>query len=107
MSGYNGWQNRETWVINVWCTEELCEMAKEYVEQSRDELASGDQDLYSSAKELAEIFKDWFYECIMPESEKLHGVVQDLIYDSHICWFELAENHLEDAIHEAEIEGAH
>lgn len=41
MSDYNGWSNRETWLVNVWFNPESkddLECAKEFLEEAYDEL---------------------------------------------------------------------
>lgn len=41
---YNGWSNRETWLVNVWCNPESKEdvqSAKEYIEEQYDAIPDG------------------------------------------------------------------
>lgn len=64
MSGYNGWSNRETWLVNLWFgdnweTAEDVEMCEEYID---DEIA------------------------------KLPGWIQDFIDTHAIDWEELKDN---------------
>ena len=41
---YNGWSNRETWLVNVWFNPESradVEFAREYIEEQYDNIPSG------------------------------------------------------------------
>ena len=44
MSGYNGWTNRETWLVNVWFNPESredVEFARSYLEEQYDSIPDG------------------------------------------------------------------
>ena len=62
--GYNGWTNRETWLINVWFNPESredVEMARECFEEAYDQLPPFMKDFVSDNinwEELAEHFEE-------------------------------------------------
>lgn len=61
---YNGWRNRETWLINLWFGDDWETPA----------------DVYSTREYIEE------------ELIKLPGWVKDMVYDCEIDWEELEEN---------------
>lgn len=58
---YNGWSNRETWLINLW-----------YNPERKSDL-------------------DWIKDDFEQKVEALEPMLQDFIYDSSIDWEELEE----------------
>jgi hypothetical protein len=83
---YNGWTNRETWVINLWLGEDLRQTVTEYLEENEN----------ADKVEIANIIENLFDEMYDGELNQLSGVLRDLLYTSSINWVELAENYMED-----------
>jgi hypothetical protein len=75
---YNGWRNRETWLVNIWFGDMFTETAQE-----------GD-------KWDADAIKDYIEEYVSEECNGLGGFVGDLIDLSQIDWDTLAEHINED-----------
>ena len=68
---YNGWTNRETWLVNLWCgdnweTPDDVQASKEFIEDTITELPSWIQDfIYQGAvnwDELEKSFIDSLFE---------------------------------------------
>jgi len=70
MSDYNGWTNRETWLVNLWFIDGL------------------DSEEETTAEYLREMVEE-YVDSIVPAS----GFVADMINLSCINWTELAESH--------------
>lgn len=87
---YNGWNSYETWLVNVWMTNDQgsCEyweeVAREVLEYNEGEAAQ---------RNLAHILKEYFEEN-MPSVE---GLYADLLSSAlqEVDWDELAEHMLE------------
>ena len=75
---YNGWRNRETWLVNVWFGDYFTDMAQ-------------NDDPYD-----ADTIKDFIEEYIEETIGKMAGLVADLIDTSQIDWQTLAEHFNED-----------
>lgn len=101
---YNGWTNYHTWLVNLWESELLHDIAAQYVESHKDNLTSTDYmqhiDAEQAIEDVREQYKDWFYEHVYP---KVYGLAADLMAHTEIDWYTLAETHLEDALTEAGI----
>ena len=73
---YNGWTNRETWLVNIWFMDGLDgtePVTPDYLEEMVDEY-------------IGSIFDS------LPEGESA-GFIKDLIDTGCINWAELADNH--------------
>lgn len=66
---YNGWTNRETWLVNLWLGDHLQDMAEEGHAWDADGL------------------EDYVHEVIQPPTE---GLLADLCGLSMVDWVELA-----------------
>ena len=73
MSEYNGWTNRETWLVNIWFMDGL------------------DTEERISAEYLEEMVEEHVYNQI-----ETSGFVADMIDLGCINWAELADNHNSD-----------
>lgn len=95
MTTYNGWTNYETWLVNLWLTNDSgsCDYwAEQALEAVNDAL--GDEDprqeaAYSLAKTLEAYHDDMLEECGAPSS----GVFADLLNAAlgAVNWQEIAE----------------
>ena len=77
MGTYNGWTNRETWVINLHLGDSIFDIADE-----------------ATPEFLAELLQDFVYE--MLESESINPLFLDLIDLGAVNWREIAEHYLND-----------
>ena len=76
---YNGWTNRETWLINLW------------------NVFEGYQDDFNDVYEFSQFMKEQFEELCPPmvfESSVFSDLIGGAI--SNINWYELAEGLLEE-----------
>lgn len=69
MDGYNGWRNRETWLINVWFgdnweTPEDVDCTKEYFEEEMSQIPS--------------FLQDFIYDCSIDWDELREHVQRDM-----------------------------
>lgn len=83
---YNGWANYETWLVNLWLTED----------PHTEELISGwakEMEEY----ELARTLEDYVDDMIDAEDIR-SGLIQDFITSamSEVDWEELAQHYIED-----------
>ena len=86
---YNGWRNYETWVVNLWLTND--EVSYNYLyDLARETPNKG---------ELAEILKDdtedRYYD--LQDNSEVPGMFQDLLLRAinRVDWIEIAEHALE------------
>jgi len=91
---YNGWKNRETWLVNVW-----------YMDDMPNYFADMDQ-FHVEANELQESVQYIAEEC-EALSQLKPGLLSDFINGcwADVDWHELAE-HLNDTLAEMEKENA-
>ena len=82
---YNGWSNRETWVINLWLTNEEC-----YYHELRDIVKNFDT-VDEQAEELEQ------YVRFIAGADESIGITGDLLTTSlgRVSWREIAENNQE------------
>lgn len=80
MSKYNGWANRETWLINIWMGDDLCEWLLPTEGTSSTETADQIEELVRSMLEESGITDMWL----------------DFINIERIDWTELAEHYIEN-----------
>jgi len=97
---YNGWTNYETWLINVWMSNDegsyelWQETAVEYIEE-----AEGDTDKERAADAAADLARRLEDECEGDRPE-LTGVFADLLGSalSSVDWHEIASHLVTDAM---------
>ena len=96
---YNGWENYETWNVNLWLTNEestdseLTEMAQNsWNEAEADKTFTREENAVFA---LADTIKEWVEE-MTPELPA--SMFSDLLGAAlgSVDWREIAENHLED-----------
>jgi hypothetical protein len=76
---YNGWTNRETWLINLWMGDTLKYLS--FPEMDLDDLRDA----------LESYVVDFYEEADIPD------MWRDFIYLDSVNWLELARNYLEDS----------
>lgn len=80
---YNGWSTYETWLVNLWLTNDM-----------------QDDDLIASVKEVdttyeaKEILKDYVEEMVETSGVPDNGLVHDLLHGalSEVNWYEIVKN---------------
>ena len=92
MADYNGWTNKETWLVNIW-----------YMDSMPDYFADADQ-FHVEAEELREAVQYIAEEC-EALSQLPAGLLSDFISTcwADVNWYELAQ-HLNEALADAEAE---
>jgi len=92
---YNGWTNRETWVVNLWLTNDgdawLTEMTEDAIAG-----CDGDRDdaIYTLSQTLGQQHDD-----ALADIAGLSGVFADLLTGAlaRVNWYEIAEHCIADA----------
>lgn len=89
--GYNGWANYETWLVNIWLTNDSGSV--DYWEEVARDLWD-EEDPHKSERELADRLK----EEIMESQPELSGLFADMLSAafSEVDWDELASHYIED-----------
>ena len=95
MKKYNGWTNRETWLVNLYFGEAFYDYIKERLEEegALEQFNTNDQEAISK---IAVVYKDYvedYVESYLEEElEKLSSFLLDYIDLGLIDWYDLAEN---------------
>ena len=90
MPTYNGWVNRETWVINLHLSELMYNDAVEALRSFEYE------SFEDYVENLALGYEDMFNELCMPAEANM--LLLDLIRNQDICWSQLATHYGEEAV---------
>lgn len=104
---YNGWENRQTWCLNLWMTniEHVYRMWDYRAEKIVNAIDMSEQDFSvvsrQAVEELAEDMKSWFDDIVADGLTKSWqaSILADLIPDD-IYWEAIAEGFLEDHLDE-------
>lgn len=80
---YNGYKNRQTWVVSLYFAEEFYEYVQDLPEETK-----------KNPHTVAELLEDYLTEYIM-ELVDNNNFIMDLIDLGSIDWLELAEHTLE------------
>lgn len=72
---YNGWTNRQTWLINIWFMEGL----------------DGQEPV--TAEYLQEMVEEYIYDALESVPTNPRNFLQDIMDISDVNWDELADNH--------------
>jgi hypothetical protein len=89
---YNGWTNRETWLVTLYFSETLQDDMKECLHMYDGETPTENDLKYQIAGMLETCFENYLDE----ELEYLSNFIKDYLDFSLINWIELAENYLSD-----------
>jgi hypothetical protein len=95
-SKYNGWTNRNTWLVALWIDNE--QGSQEYViEQARELLESNDFDRDSATSDLATWLQD-YHDKIQEEQTGFTGVLANLLNTAlaFVEWHEIAKHYIDD-----------
>jgi uncharacterized protein YpuA (DUF1002 family) len=111
---YNGWTNRETWLVNLHFGDSFDSIIREEAEDSSssdlaeaievikaDEFAdeqSKNQEIGDVIQDIADRYKEFFEEMIYEDINGLSSFILDYIDFSLINWFELARDIYQDLI---------
>lgn len=79
MATYNGWANRETWLVNCWLGDYFYDLAYE--------------DKHSDITTLADIIEDHVWT-LLDESIESGSMWRDFIDLGCVDWYELAERYV-------------
>lgn len=90
---YNGWTNRETWLVNLWLSNDESTY-REALDTAR-ELLGTDHPRVALADWLQEFVELQVTDCCGTR----YGFVEDLAFTAaaHVNWFEVADGWLHDA----------
>ena len=85
---YNGWKNKETWLVNVWLNNDY-EMYQYYLGRVTD--------AWNNNGNVMEELKEIVWE-IYREEHREFGLINDLIETSlsNVDWSRLAEHYIEE-----------
>jgi hypothetical protein len=90
MEKYNGWANRETWLVNLYYGEVLQEFACDYYHENNDK--KKEDQVY----ECQQFLQDQFDEILGEEVGNLSTYLQDYLDLTLIDWNELADTYLSE-----------
>lgn len=108
MTKYNGWTNRETWLVNLWYGDSFESMVRNEVEEGVyaedvEAIADGFCDEYNKKEyigdmnsDMADRYESFVSECIQEELDKLSGFLADFLDLGLINWYELGR----EVVHE-------
>lgn len=92
---YNGWANRETWLVNLHFSENLEDLVKECVES---EVINVEDKRGEVIYEIADYCKDYIEDMLEEEVNGLSSFIRDYLDFSLIEWHEIATNLYDDII---------
>jgi len=83
---YNGWKNRETWLVNLYFGDDIIEYVYE----------AGFNPEKWAISDIADAYKEYVFSCIEEEIENLSPFIRDLINLDMVDWYTLAKNIYEE-----------
>lgn len=92
MKKYNGWTNRETWLVNLHFGEAFYDYIKERLEEEGEALEQFNRDDQEAISKIATIYKGYVESYLEEELEKLSSFLSDYINLGLIDWYDLAES---------------
>jgi hypothetical protein len=87
---YNGWANRETWLVNLYFSESISEMIQDDVITGNIEME--DRPDYEVKGEIADRIRSLIEETFEEEIEGLSGFLKDFIDLGRIDYYDLADS---------------
>ena len=92
---YNGWTNKETWLVNIWLNNDY-DLYKHYVSTLTEIVEKQSNVLYTNRLVIDEL-KEIVWE-IYREEHREFGLINDLIETSlnNVDWSRLAEHYIEE-----------
>jgi len=92
---YNGWTNKETWLVNVWLNNDY-DLYKHYISTLTEIVEKQSNVLYTNRLVIDEL-KEIVWE-IYREEHREFGLINDLIETSlnNVDWSILAEHYIEE-----------
>ena len=83
---YNGWSNRETWIVNLWLTNDM--VSYDYLQQ----LYRKRSETWEKAEELEVYYQDQLDELLVPPS-----IWIDILRTAmdRVDWYQVIESNLE------------
>ena len=92
---YNGWKNKETWLVNVWLNNDY-DLYKHYISTLTEIVEKQSNVLYTNRLVIDEL-KEIVWE-IYREEHREFGLINDLIETSlnNVDWSRLAEHYIEE-----------
>ena len=92
---YNGWTNKETWLVNVWLNNDY-DLYKHYISTLTEIVEKQSNVLYTNRLVIDEL-KEIVWE-IYREEHREFGLINDLIETSlnNVDWSRLAEHYIEE-----------
>jgi len=99
---YNGWQNYETWVVNLWIDNEQGsqEFFREQAKAMYDDAAA--TDLWTREQTAAFRFSDWLKEYYNDNLPEMAGVYGNLLGGAlgAVNWDQIARHHIDAVLEE-------
>ncbi|AGR46662.1 hypothetical protein PP653_gp039 [Bacillus phage Basilisk] len=92
---YNGWTNRETWLVNLYFGESLSSMVRENVQEGNMDLTQNENDIKG---EIAQTCESWLDEVTGEEVENLSSFLKDFLNLGLIDWYDIAETIYDDEV---------
>ena len=92
---YNGWKNKETWLVNVWLNNDY-DLYKHYISTLTEIVEKQSNVLYTNRLVIDEL-KEIVWE-IYRDEHRESGLINDLIETSlsNVDWSRLAEHYIEE-----------
>ena len=92
---YNGWKNKETWLVNIWLSNDY-DLYKHYV-STLTEIVEKQSDVLYTHRLVVEELKEIVHE-IYRDEHRESGLIDDLIETSlsNVDWSRLAEHYIEE-----------
>ena len=92
---YNGWTNKETWLVNIWLNNDY-DLYKQYV-STLTEIVEKQSNVLYTHRLVVEELKEIVHEMYRDEHRE-NGLINDLIQISlnNVDWSRLAEHYIDD-----------